>query len=136
MKNLIKYASIAMIVIAAWKLPFEIYVVFRNGFSGPGMFTVSFASHVFMIITGIMGLKFRDEGERQKMLAGISGMQLMLCQYLVTVFRFLYGQPSRIPTSLIGCRSFARSSFLSTISEERLGLRRKIRNWYNYISDI
>ncbi len=84
MKNLIKYASIAMIVIAALELPFEIYVVFRNGFSGPAQFTLSFINHVAMLIVGVMGLKFRDDDEKQKMLAGISGMQLILC--LLAIF--------------------------------------------------
>lgn len=88
MKNLIKYVCIAMILIAAWRLPFEIYVVFRNGFSAVADFTIPFINHVLMLVVGIMGLKFRDYDERQKMLAGISGMQLILCLLSVFVGHF------------------------------------------------
>ena len=88
MKNLIKYVCIAMIVIAAWRLPFEIYVIFRNGFSAPADFTIPFVNHILMLVAGILGLKFRDDDERQKMLAGISGLQTIFCLLSVFVDRY------------------------------------------------
>lgn len=88
MKNIIKYVCIIMIVIAGYELLFETYVVLRGGLSGPATFTISFINHVAMLVTGIMGLKNRDDDEKQKMLAGISGLQLILCLLAIFVGRY------------------------------------------------
>ena len=83
MKNIIKYACILMIVIAGYSLIFETYIILRGGLAGPARFTFSFINHVAMLITGIMGIKYRDDAEKQKMLAGISGMQTVFCLFAV-----------------------------------------------------
>lgn len=88
MKNLIKYASIAMIVLASFSVLFEGYLLLRSSMGAPAQFTLSFINHVAMLIVGVMGLKFRDDGERQKMLAGISGMQTLFCLLSVFVGRY------------------------------------------------
>jgi len=88
MKNLIKYLCIAMIVLAVFGGFFEGYLLLRSSMGAPAQFTISFVNHVLMLVAGIMGLKFRDDDERQKMLAGISGMQLIFCLLSVFVGHF------------------------------------------------
>ena len=88
MKNIIKYVCIIMIVIAGYELLFETYVILRGGLSSPATFTISFINHIAMLTVGVLGLKFRDEDERQKMLAGISGLQLMFCLLAIFVGRY------------------------------------------------
>ncbi len=100
MKNLIKYVCIAMIVLAAFSGFFEGYLLLRASMGAPAQFTLSFINHVAMLIVGIMGLKFRDDGERQKMLAGISGMQTLFC--LLSVFVGRYSMWIAIKTLGIG----------------------------------
>ena len=84
MKKILKYVCIAMIVIAGYNLIFESFLVFSGGFAGPAGATIPFIAHATMLITGIIGLKHRDNPEKQKMLAGISGMQTLLC--LLAIF--------------------------------------------------
>ena len=100
MKNLIKYVCIAMIVLAVFGGFFEGYLLLRSSMGAPAQFTISFVNHVLMLVAGIMGLKFRDDDERQKMLAGISGMQTILC--LVSVFADRYSILVAIKTLSIG----------------------------------
>ena len=90
MKNIIKYACILMIVIAGYSLIFETYIILRGGLAGPAQFTFSFINHVAMLITGIMGIKYRDDDEKQKTLAGISGMQTIFCLLTVVVCNSLW----------------------------------------------
>ena len=79
-----------MIVIAGYSLIFETYIILRGGLAGPAQFTFSFINHVAMLITGIMGIKYRDDDEKQKMLAGISGMQTIFCLLTVVVCNLLW----------------------------------------------
>ena len=88
MKNLIKYVCIAMIVLAVFGGFFEGYLLLRSSTGAPAQFTISFVNHILMLVAGIMGLKFRDDDERQKMLAGISGMQTIFCLLSVFVDRY------------------------------------------------
>ena len=90
MKNIIKYACILMTVIAGYNLIFETYLILRGGLAGPAMITISFINHVAMLITGIMGMKYRDDNEKQKMLAGISGMQTIFCLLAVFICNSLW----------------------------------------------
>ncbi len=90
MKNIVRYACILMIVIAGYCLIFETYLILRGGLAGPAQFTFSFINHVAMLITGIMGLKYRDDNEKQKMLAGISGMQTIFCLLAVVICNSLW----------------------------------------------
>lgn len=90
MKNIIKYVCIIMIVIAGYELLFETYVILRGGLSGPATFTISFINHVAMLVTGIMGLKNRDDDEKQKTLAGISGLQTLFCLLAVFICNSLW----------------------------------------------
>ncbi len=101
MKNLIKYASIAMIVLGAYVLITRSFLLygFRIFDSAPSIM-FEFFNSVAMLIVGIMGLKFRDDGERQKMLAGISGMQTLFC--LLSVFVGRYSMWIAIKTLGIG----------------------------------
>jgi len=100
MKNFIKYVCIAMIVLASLSVLSECYLLFRSSLGAPAQLTLSFINHVLMLVVGIMGLKFRDDDERQKMLAGISGMQTILC--LVSVFADRYSILVAIKTLSIG----------------------------------
>ena len=79
-----------MTVIAGYSLIFETYLILRGGLAGPAMITISFINHVAMLITGIMGMKYRDDDEKQKMLAGISGMQTVFCVLAVVVCNSLW----------------------------------------------
>ena len=88
MKNIIKYVCIAMIAISGYELFSDISTLVRVGFVDHYVFTLPLISHVAMFTVGVLGLKFRDEDERQKMLAGISGMQLILCLLAIFVGRF------------------------------------------------
>ena len=88
MKNLIKYVCIAMIVLAVFGGFFEGYLLLRSSMGAPAQFTISFVNHILMLVAGIMGLNFRDDDERQKMLAGISGMQTIFCLLSVFVDRY------------------------------------------------
>ena len=88
MKNFIKYVCIAMIVLASISVLSECYLLFRSTLGAPAQLTLSFINHVAMLIVGIMGLKFREEDEKQKMLAGISGMQTMFCLLAMFVGRY------------------------------------------------
>ena len=88
MKNIIKYICIAMIVISGWELIFDISTLVRVGFVDHYVFTLPFINHIAMLTVGVLGLKFRDEDERQKMLAGISGLQLMFCLLAIFVGRY------------------------------------------------
>ncbi len=90
MKNIIKYACILMTVIAGYSLIFETYLILRGGLAGPAQFTFSFINHMAMLITGIMGMKYRDDDEKQKMLAGISGMQTIFCLLAVFICNSLW----------------------------------------------
>ena len=95
-----------MLLISGYELLFEGYVIFKGGFSGPGSFTLSFVFHVIMIVNAIMGLKFREDQEKQKILAGISGMQ--------TLFSLV---------SIVASHMFLLSFTLETVSiDEWLGL--------------
>lgn len=88
MKNIIKYVCIAMIVISGWELIFDISTLVRVGFVDHYVFTLPFINHIAMLTVGVLGLKFHDEDERQKMLAGISGLQLMFCLLAIFVGRY------------------------------------------------
>ena len=88
MKNIIKYVCIAMIVISGWELISDISTIVRVGFVDHYVFTLPFINHMAMLTVGVLGLKFRDEDERQKMLAGISGLQLMFCLLAIFVGRY------------------------------------------------
>ncbi len=84
MKNVIKYASIAIIILSAWELFSDISTLVRVGFIAHYVFTLPFINHVGMLVIGILGIKLGGDDEKQKMLAGISGMQMILC--LLAVF--------------------------------------------------
>ncbi len=88
MKNIIKYVCIAMIVISGWELISDISTIVRVGFVDHYVFTLPFINHIAMLTVGVLGLKFRDEDEKQKMLAGISGLQLILCLLAIFVGRY------------------------------------------------
>jgi len=88
MKNIIKYVCIAIIAISGYELFSDISTLVRVGFVDHYVFTLPLISHVAMFTVGVLGLKFRDEDERQKMLAGISGMQLMFCLLAIFVGRY------------------------------------------------
>lgn len=90
MKNIVRYACMLMVAIAAYCLIFEGFIILGNGLAAPARFTFSFINHVGMLITGIMGLKYRDDDEKQKMLAGISGMQTVFCVLAVVVCNSLW----------------------------------------------
>lgn len=90
MKNIVRYACILMVVIAAYCLIFESFIIFCRGLAGPAQFTFSFINHVAMLITGIMGIKYRDDNEKQKILAGISGMQTAFCLLAVFICNSLW----------------------------------------------
>jgi len=88
MKNLIKYVCIAVIVLAVFGGFFEGYLLLRSSMGTPAQLTFSFVNHILMLVAGIMGLKFQDDDEKQKMLAGISGMQTTFCLLSVFVNRY------------------------------------------------
>lgn len=88
MKNIIKYICIAMIVISGYELILDISTLVRVGFLDHYVFTLPLISHIAMFTVGVLGLKFRDEDEKQKMLAGISGLQLILCLLAIFVGRY------------------------------------------------
>ena len=90
MKNIIRYACILMAVIAAYCLIFESFILLCNGLAGAGLFAISFVNHVGMLAVGIMGLKFRDDAEKQRLLAGISAMQTAFCLFAVFVRNTLW----------------------------------------------
>ena len=88
MKNIIKYVCIAMIAISGYELFSDISTLVRVGFVDHYVFTLPFINHMAMLTVGVLGLKFHDEDERQKMLAGISGLQLMFCLLAIFVGRY------------------------------------------------
>ena len=88
MKNIIKYVCIAMIAISGYELFSDISTIVRVGFVDHYVFTLPFINHMAMLTVGVLGLKFHDEDERQKMLAGISGLQLMFCLLAIFVGRY------------------------------------------------
>ena len=90
MKNIVRYACILMAVIAAYCLIFESFIIFARGLAGAGQFAISFVNHVGMLAVGIMGLKFRDDAEKQKLLACISVMQTVFCLFTVFVCNTLW----------------------------------------------
>ncbi|MBO5701082.1 MAG: hypothetical protein J6S71_01460 [Clostridia bacterium] len=90
MRTVIKYASIAMIVLSAWELFFDISTLVRAGFIAHYVFTLPFINHVGMLVIGILGIKLGGDDEKQKMLAGISGMQMILCLLAVFVGHSLW----------------------------------------------
>ena len=90
MKNIVRYACMLMAVIATYCLIFESFILLCNGLAGPAKFTISFINHVVMLTVGIMGLKYRDDAEKQKMLAGISAMQTAFCLFAVFVRNTLW----------------------------------------------
>ncbi len=90
MRNLIKYVCIAMIVIAIFSLFVESYLLLSSITGAPASVTFSFINHLGMFIVGVLGLKFRNDNEKQKMLAGISGMQMILCLLAVYVCNTLW----------------------------------------------
>ena len=79
-----------MTVIAAYCLIFESFILLCNGLAGAGQFAISFVNHVGMLAVGIMGLKFRDDAEKQRLLAGISAMQTAFCLFAVFVRNTLW----------------------------------------------
>ncbi|MBQ4140470.1 MAG: hypothetical protein IJD70_03940 [Clostridia bacterium] len=88
MKNIIKYVCIAMIAISGYELFTDISTLVRVGFVDHYVFTLPLISHIAMFTVGVLGLKFREEDERQKMLLGISGLQLILCLLAIFVGRY------------------------------------------------
>ena len=88
MKNIIKYVCIAMIAISGYELFTDISTLVRVGFVDHYVFTLPLINHMAMLTVGVLGLKFHDEDERQKMLAGISGLQLMFCLLAIFVGRY------------------------------------------------
>lgn len=90
MKNIIKYVCIAMIIISSYELIFDISTIVRVGLVGHYIFTLPFISHIAMLIVGVLGLKIRDDDEKQKMLAGISGMQMIILLLAVFVGNSLW----------------------------------------------
>ena len=90
MKNIVRYACMLMVAIAAYCLIFEGFIILGNGLAAPARFTFSFINHVGMLITGIMGLKYRDDDEKQKTLAGISGLQTLFCLLAVFICNSLW----------------------------------------------
>lgn len=90
MKNIVRYACILMAVIAAYCLIFESFIIFCRGLAGAGQFAISFVNHVGMLAVGIMGLKFRDDAEKQRLLTGISAMQTAFCLFAVFVRNTLW----------------------------------------------
>jgi hypothetical protein len=77
-----------MIVISGYELILDISTLVRVGFLAHYVFTLPLISHIAMFTVGVLGLKFRDEDEKQKMLAGISGLQLILCLLAIFVGRY------------------------------------------------
>ena len=90
MKNIVRYACILMTIIAAYCLIFESFIIFCRSLAGAGQFAISFVNHVGMLAVGIMGLKFRDDAEKQRLLAGISAMQTVFCLFAVFVRNTLW----------------------------------------------
>ena len=88
MKNVIKYASIAMVILSAWELFSDISTLVRVGFIAHYVFTLPFINHIGMLVIGILGIKLGGDDEKQKMLAGISGMQTMFCLLAMFVGRY------------------------------------------------
>ena len=79
-----------MAVIATYCLIFESFIIFCRGLAGAGQFAISFVNHVGMLAVGIMGLKFRNDAEKQRLLAGVSGMQTVFCLFAVFVRNTLW----------------------------------------------